>query len=653
MRRLSYALTICAVFGVFSCVFAGAAAQTVAPPPREYGAAQALVRAVEAGDVERVRALRSAASPIGVRLATWQLLREGDYGDFDSYASFERSHSHWPGMDRVRSKAEARLQTQSVDVVRMWFATRSPQTTYGALLHIAALAEAGDPFEDQLRAVWLERDLSAEQERDLLERHGDFLRPLIDARLDALVWRSEQDQAQRLYPLASAVARDLARTRFALKNRADGVNAMISALPEAAQQDPGLSYDRFVWRLRRGLTDGAVELMRSVSPDGLGQPSRWAGQRARLTRRAMAAGDYRVAYELASRHGLVDGVAVADLEWLAGYIALRHLGQAETALTHFQSLRARVSSPISLGRAGYWEGRAHEALGNDADAQAAFGFGAQYQTAFYGQLAAERLGQELDAVLISEPSYPDWRETSLAQSDLLQVADLLHRAGQWHRARQFVLHLASQLSTEAELGALAQYWLDRDEPHFALKIAKLAVRQGILLPRAYFPVMDLTGIDLQTAPEIALAIARRESEFNHRAVSSADARGLMQVLPATGAHVARRLGVEFSEPRLTTDPAYNALLGSGYLDELMGQFDDTLSLVSAGYNAGPGRPRRWITEFGDPRDSAIDPVDWVENVPFNETRNYVMRVTEAVVIYRALQAGRAGPIGLTDMLRGH
>lgn len=622
------------------------------PPARATGAIGALVAAVRAGDVAAVTNLREVAGPIGVRIATWRILREGIVGDLATYAAFDASHRHWPGMDQVQARAEARMQGQPAAAVLDWFATREVQTADGALALVDAMRQTGADPAERLRRLWLDFDLTEPQQAALLAAHGPALAPLHRARLDALLWRGAREQAERMIPLVDEGPGRLARARLALQGRADGVDAMIAAIPAALADDPGLAFDRFSWRLTRGLTDSAADLLRERSPDRLGRPERWAMQRARLARRALAAGDHRLAYDLAARHGLTDGVELADLEWLAGYVALRHLNRPQDALTHFARLRDRVSSPISLGRAGYWEGRAHEAAGNAEAARAAYAFGAQFQSAYYGQLAAERLGMDLDPALLADPAYPDWRDTALARSDLFEAAQLLYRAGQWYEARRFVLHLAAALDSEAELGALARYWLDLGETHFALKIAKEAITRGILLPRAYFPIDDFGGADLLVARDLALAIARRESEFDHRVISHADARGLMQVLPATGAHTARRLGIAFDEARLTTDPAYNSVLGTGYLQELAELFGGTLSLVSAGYNAGPGRPRRWSQDNGDPRNPATDPVDWVERIPFTETRNYVMRVAESVVIYRAILAGRGGPIRLTDLLRG-
>lgn len=629
-----------------------ATAQSSAPPPRAGGAIGALVEAVRAGDVDAVNRLRDAAGPIGVRIATWRILRYGLAGDLATYAAFDAAHPDWPDMAQVRAQAEYRMQGQPAQAILDWFATRTPQTATGLRALIGATAATGGDASDLLRDLWLHYDLPEDVEAGLLVAHSALLTPLNAARLDDLLWRGETDQALRMLPRVDGPHRTLGRARIALQARADGVDTLVAAVPASLANDPGLNYDRFRWRLASGFTEPATDLMREVSPNNLGRPENWAAQRLRLSRNAMEDGAYQLAYDLAANHGLTDGTMRAELDWLAGYIALRFLNHPADAERHFAALRERVSSPISLGRAGYWQGRAFDAMGQPDAARAAYTFGAQFQTAFYGQLAAERLGQDLDPALISNPTYPDWHATPLAHNDLLQAALLLHASGNWFEARRFTLQLASTLTSEQELGALAQLWLDRGEPHFTLKIAKEAIQNGILLPRAYFPLTGLEQADLLVPPDLVLAIARRESEFNASVISPADARGLMQVLPATGRHTARRLGIEFDETRLTRDGPYNAVLGAGYLQEMSDQFGGTLSLVAAAYNAGPGRPLRWMRQFGDPRDPAMDPVDWVEMIPFNETRNYVMRVTEAVVIYRAILAGHTGPIGLTDILSG-
>ncbi|MGY6536590.1 MAG: lytic transglycosylase domain-containing protein [Pararhodobacter sp.] len=627
-----------------------------APPPRAAGALGALSQAIEAGDAGAVRTFTALAGHTGARIALWRALRAGEATTLQSYADFLAGHDHWPLTNQIHRQAESLLDAAPAPVVLEWFAAREPVSAEGALALIRALEASGDTARAQAnaRAVWRSQTLTEAQEATLLARHGDALRDLHAERLDEMLWRGATANATRMLERVPAGQAALARARLALQSGADGVNALINAVPAALANDPGLAHDRFVWRMRAGNLDSAAELLaeRSRDPQSLGRPESWALARERLVRRANNEGQYRLAYELASRHGLDDGLRFITLEWLAGHIALRRLNDPQTALRHFSVLGDRVSSPISLSRGAWWEAQAQDALGNTDAAREALARAAVHQTAFYGLLAAERLGQPLDDALINPPAYPDWQQTALAQSDLLEAAFMLHAAGEWHEARRFIMHLATMLGDdEPALGALADLWLERGEPNFAVNVAKIAVQSGVVLPRANFPLTGLERLSLPAPADLVMAIARRESEFDAAVISHADARGLLQVLPSTGALTARRLGVAFDAARLTTDPGFNALLGAGYLAQMADQFDGALPLIAAAYNAGPGRPRRWITEFGDPRDPSVDPIEWAERIPFAETRNYVQRVLETLVIYRAMLSGDPA-IRLGDMLRG-
>jgi soluble lytic murein transglycosylase len=646
---------LCAALLLALGLAGSAAAQSSAPPPRALGAIGFLVQALNDGDTARIGELSRMAGPTGSVLAVWEHLRAGGSTRLADYATFLERYPDWPALDQLRRRAESVAETAAPPQVLAFFDLHPPLTTEGKFAHLMALEGTGARDQAALLAqsLWAGETLSAAQENALLARYGDALAPLNAARLDMLLWRGADAGAERMLARVPAGPAAVARARLALQARAEGVNPLIAAVPESLRDDPGLWLDRTTWRIHSGLLDEAAVSMRdrSVSAAALGRPQAWAAARQRLVRRAMAEGNHTLAYDLARLHWLDDGVAQVELEFLAGYIAYRHLNRPADALPHFRALRERASSPITLGRSGYWEGRALEALGRTEEARAAFAEGARHQTAFYGQLAAERLGLPLDPALVTPPSYPDIAQTALAGSVVLEAATLLHRRGEWHEARRFAMHLARAYTDEPTLGALADFWLARGEPNFAVNIAKIAVQSGIILPRANFPLTGLEQLELAAPADLVMAIARRESEFDAAVVSSADARGLMQVLPGTGALVARRLGLEFDPASLTTDPALNAILGAAYLDELSREFGGALPLIAAGYNAGPGRPRRWITEFGDPRDASVDPVFWVETIPFAETRNYVMRVLESLVIYRALLTGRT-EITLSEMLRG-
>jgi soluble lytic murein transglycosylase len=475
-----------------------------------------------------------------------------------------------------------------------------------------------------------------------------------ELRLDTLLWEGRAREAERMLPRVPKDLQALSRARLALQAEGKGVTGLIEAVPKARAGDAGLAYDRFIWRMKKDLYDEATELVleRSGSAESLGRPEAWAERRAVLARYLMRNGRAQEAYRVAANHHLPTdsgASAYADLEFLSGFIALRRLNDPTSALKHFQHLLAGVSTPISLARAHYWIGRAQEAAGQDGTVS--FKAAAAHQTAFYGLLAAERLGLSLDTGLLQKPAVPDWRNAVFAQSSVLAAAQTLLKAGDRTLAKRFLLHLAES-QDETGLAQMADMTLDWGEPHLAVLVAKQAAERGLILPHAYYPVPDFVPDGLKVSRALALSISRRESEFDPSARSSADARGLMQVLPGTAKQMATKLGKPFDASKLISDPAYNVTMGSAYLAEMAEEFGPSITLIASGYNAGPGRPRRWMTEFGDPRRPEVDVVDWIETIPFAETRTYVMRVAEGVVIYRAKLKGAVGPVRITDELKG-
>lgn len=456
-----------------------------------------------------------------------------------------------------------------------------------------------------------------------------------------------------MLPLVSDGQAALARARMALRADADGVDALLSAVPADLQNSAGLAFDRFDWRLRHDKTEGAAEIILAQSRDAasLGDPALWAERRADLARALLRDGQAQLAYQVASSNRMDQGLEYADLEFVAGFAALRFLNDPATALDHFKRLQAAVDTPISLSRALYWQGRALMAAGDQAGGRAAMTQAAQYQSAYYGQMAAETLGLTLDPALLAETRPADWRKARFAKSTVLAAGALLARAGDRTLAKRFFVHLCESLTPD-EMAQLADLAREMDEPHIALVVAKQAAEQGVILPAYYFPVPAFIPADnLPVSHALALSIARRESEFDPAARSHADARGLMQVLPGTAKLVAPKVGLAYDASRLN-EADYNVRLGTGYLAQMIAEFGPSVALVASGYNAGPARPRRWIGMFGDPRSPDVDVVDWVEMIPFSETRTYVMRVAESLVIYRAKLKGQAGPVRLTAELRG-
>lgn len=621
--------------------------------------AAALSRALDemrSGNWDEAREAALPAGQAGFDIIEWHRLRAGN-GSFDEVQTFLHRNGDWPGLPYLRSKSESVLPLgQRPDEVIAFFGSALPQTGAGSVALSEALRVTGRDSlaEAAAKHAWVTHRMSKADEDLLIRNYGDALRDLHDDRLDMLLWLGRRGEAERMYPRVSEGWQKLAAARLDLRGKQPGVDSRIAAVPSDLSSHPGLAYERAQWRFGKGRYESAAELLleREGSLEALGEPARWAQMRRVLARDTMRDGKARTAYQLASQHGLAEGAAFADLEWLSGYLALRFLNDPETARQHFRRFRAAVKTPISLGRAGYWEGLAEEALGNTEAANAAFHYAAEYQTSFYGLLAAERLGLSLDPKLAGTQEYPDWDDQGFADSSVLRAAILLHKAGERNLAERFMTHLAESLNEE-EIGSLADLAFELGDSHIALMIAKRAASMGLTIPRAYYPVVDLGAENPAVPPELALAIARRESEFDPVVVSGAGARGLMQLMPRTAQQVSGELGLTYTQDKLTSDPVYNARLGVAYLAELMGEFGGNAALVAAGYNAGPSRPRRWIGLYGDPRASNVDPVDWVEHIPFRETRNYVMRVMESLPVYRARLTGETEPVRLTDALKAN
>ncbi|MCB2109470.1 MAG: transglycosylase SLT domain-containing protein [Defluviimonas sp.] len=634
-----------------------AAALCLATPLRadDAGLFRAALAAADARDWATASAKGQAAGPISASVIEWERLRDGQ-GSFDDYTRFLARFPDWPGLPYLREKGEGAIaEDVPASAIAAYFEPQKPQTGAGSLALIASYRALGNEraAEEEAVRAWRTLPLDDAEQALFLARYGAWLAPHHDGRVAAMLREGNVADVRRMLPLASPYTRAIGEARLALQTDAQGVDDLIAKLPETAQQSGGLAYDRFRWRIRRDLYDSADELLieRSASAAALGDPEQWAYWRARLARKEMREGDPRRAYRMASEHHLKSGDAYADLEWLSGYIALSKLRQPKAALEHFDRFARAVGGPISLSRAAYWQGRAHEALGDKSGAARAYAEGARYPTAFYGLLSAEKVGLPLSSALVGGESYPDWRGRPFTRSGVFAAARELMAARDQTLAARFLLHLGEGLSVE-DLGALAGMALAEDEHYVALKLAKAAADRGVILPAAYFPLFGFEGLQLPVDRELALAIARRESEFNPEVVSHAGARGLMQLMPGTAKMMAGQIGLSYEPARLTTDWQYNARLGSAYLQGLVSEFGRSPLLVAAGYNAGPGRPRRWIEEFGDPRAPGVDPVDWIEAIPFPETQTYVMRVAESLPIYRARLSGQAGPLRFLEELKG-
>ena len=615
-----------------------------------------VLEALRTGDWAEARAMAAALGDVTPDLVEWHALQAGR-GTFAELRAFLDIRPDWPGLRAMRRRNEDLVAGQADAEILRFFAEHPAQTIGGVLAHAGALtrAERSGEAEALLIQAWQGMRMDDADHRRILDAHGALLEPHHWTRLDAMLWRGWHGDALRMFDLVGDGRTKLARARIGLRGLSGNVDALIAEVPESLIDDPGLVHERFEWRMRKGRWDEAKEMIveQSGSADALGWPQGWADRRAQLVRDELREGSAGRAYDMAARHHLSAGADFAELEWLAGYIALTRLDDAERALEHFGNHDSAVVTPISQGRAGYWKGRALRAMGRTAEADMEFARGAAHQTSFYGLLAAEAAGLPFDVGLGAVPQV-DWRDSPLYADSLFRAGLMLVAAGERNLAERFWVHLAEQLGGH-DAALLGQAAIDLGEPHLAVMIGKAVARRGVTVPVPYYPLHPLAEADLPVPAALALSIARRESEFDPVVISGAGARGLMQVMPGTAREVAGALGLgaEHSTERLTSDPVYNARLGTVYLAGLADQFDGNIVMISAGYNAGPARPARWMQLYGDPRGTDIETmIDWIENIPFSETRNYVMRVAESMPIFRARLGQDPLPVPFSAELLG-
>ena len=616
------------------------------PRSRSYGPAFENARA---GRWDALAAPRVPFDPYLEKVLSWLALTGARTASFAEVVAFMEANPGWPGQRDLRRQAERAID-DGVPVARRvaWLKANPPLTTEGRLALIAALDQAGlrQDMISLVRETWRDTDFGTSDQRAFLARWRAHLGPDDHwARLDSLLWLGRTGSAQAMVPLVDPDRRRLAGARIKLRTMTGNVDGAVGRVPEALRNDPGLVYERVRWRNRKGLESMARELLWDAAPSAQ-HVGLWWNERARQIRYALDENAFADAYLLAAGHVQQGGLKYAEAEWHAGWVALRFAGKPAEALNYFQNLHEDVTTPISQARMAYWAGRASEDAGNQKVALNWYRQAADHVTTFYGQLAAARLPNKVAALpLDPRPTATD--ERAFAALEVPQAAEALAAIGERRLSEQFLRAAADQVKSTGQAVLLARLAERIHSVRMSVELARRMARYGYILVEAGYPTIAMPeGAGPEEA--LTLAVIRQESAFDIGAVSSAGARGLMQLMPATARNVARGSGMHYSSPLLTEDPDYNLRLGRTYLQAMLERFDGNYALALAAYNAGPARVDSWIQKRGDPRSPAVDIIDWIERIPFSETRNYVQRVLEGLQVYRlrlAHQPGRASRAG--------
>ena len=646
------ALAGCALFWFAAC---GIAATDTPPRILSEADRKQFLQALKSAGRDKWRTAISSAQRVSHSLAAalieWlRLRRQKANVPFADIKSFLDGYPNWPGRAALMRRAEERMpDTFFGPATRAWFIRFPPLTGPGKQRLAEALIADGDidAGRQMLRDAWINADFPADQEKRFLSKHKALFG--VDdhnLRLDRLLWDGRRHAARRLLGYAGEDHRRLAEARLALMERKRGVDAAISRVPRGLVNHPGLTFERVRWRRRSGKDSGARALLLDP-PTDLGRPGKCWYEQSYQIRQAIEDGLFDDAYAIASRHGQIENGPFSDAEWLAGWLALRFLNDPVVAESHFTAMYDRVRYPISRARAAYWIGRAARAAAAEDRATIWFRLAARHPTTFYGQLASQTLSLT-NHLQVDEPSSvtPELRDRFEARP-VVQAARILGEAGDFDTLQTFAIHLSRGARTPSEHLLVSQMGLTYGAPHISVKAAKRASRSGVHLVAYNYPISfgEAEVSHVPNPPELALllGLVRQESEMNPLAVSRAGAYGLMQLKPSTAKWLSRALGVAYSKSRLTRDPGYNITLGSAYLSRLLVDYGGAYALALAAYNAGPSRVEKWLRTYGDPRGGVIDPIDWIELVPFSETRNYIQRVLESALVYRSALNGAPKP----------
>jgi soluble lytic murein transglycosylase len=602
------------------------------------GEAAALGAAFKAIDESRYADARAAVAnfnnPLLVRIVEWSVLRVAPRkdADFASTWRFLRERPDWPEPEVLRRQAEDRIGPDTpAQQVFAYFAAFPPLTSAGHMKRLAA-AESVSPSSVPKFASdsWRRATFRKADEEEFLNKYGQHLSGDDQiARFDRILREGRAPVARELMPKLPPEYQPVAEARLAMVTRAADATTVLRGVPAAKLAEPTIKLEQLTWLRRTGKLNEAKALAQQPPSS---QDRGWWNERQQLARDLLAAGHPADAYAVTVPHGQIRGVAFAEAEFLAGWIALRHLKKPAEAQKHFQTLYDGVSTDISKSRAAYWLGRTHEAANRKKEATDWFNRAAAFGQTFYGQLAARKLPGG-SRQMPSDPVATNADEQALAGHELVTVARFIGQSGDSERTRPFLLRLARMVTGPGETLLLAHLASELKRPDVALTIARRATESGVTLFDAAFPVVDL-GATGSIERALALAVTRQESGFNAAAVSSSGALGLMQLLPGTAREVAVKMSLPFVQDKLTSDPAYNVALGSQYLAQMLQRFGGSYEIALAAYNAGPNRVARWLDTIGDPRAGKIDMVDWIEMIPLRETRNYVQRIMEGVGVYR-------------------
>ncbi len=638
----------------------------IAAPQVSSAAVLAADLAIKGRFSEAGAAAERSGDQAAVKLVELLYLREHwkDAG-YGRIMDFLNAAPKWPLADTFMKRAEQALYQghEPARMVLQHFANRKPLSAEGKLALARAKTQQGEQKEAQqlVREVWADADLPAEMEQPIIAEFGGMLTTDdMKRRMWRMVFAQSPNGAIRNAKRLSSDHQQAAKVAQALLRGAAGADKQYGKLSSAMREAMAMKFAlaRYHRKQERYAKARAILVSIPSSAAAMGDPEAWWTERRIIARRSVGPshqGSARDAYKIAAGHGMTDGPEAVEGEFLAGWIALRSLGDAQAAMKHFSRLAEIAPTRTEKARAYYWTGRALSATGDKSGARQAFANAAQHSTIYYGQLAREKIGQGSVPEQIGNGQPSGSAQAKIDRDEVMRAMKMVADAKGKQHLNMFVWAIASRFNSADEMNAAASVTQQAGGTTMALRLAKAAAQRNVDIDSWSYPVKALpnwTSVGTPVEKSLVYGLSRQESEFDPRAGSKVGAQGLMQLMPGTARLIAKQYRLSYAPAKLMGDPAYNVKLGAAHLADLVNDYNGSYVLTLVAYNAGPRRVREWVAEYGDPRGGKVDPIDWVESIPFQETRQYVQKVLQNVHVYRSRLAPQTVKPMTADLMRG-
>ena len=579
-------------------------------------------------------------------LITWMHLKTSRNGaSFNEYKKFIEQNGDYPRINRIRYLAEEKiyLRNNSPTSVISWFEKYPPLGGLGKIKLAEAYLEQKQ--DDKVRKLVKDGWVTASIRKNDLGYYRAKFKKFIDSddhikRADYLAWERKYWDLKRMLKYLPKDQRALYNARQILMSNSYGVDNAISKVPQYLKEDPGLEFDRLRWRNRRGRLDGSLEILyrNSLKTEiQMVRPDKWWDQRESVVRNLIYKKRYKTAYKISSEHALSAGPSFAEAEWLSGWIALTFLNSPEYAINHFQNFYNNVGYPISLARGAYWLGASYEFLDETELSKQFYSEAAEFPMTYYGQLAFNKINPGGNFELKDQSFFEKEYEKEFKKNKLIRHLFLLKELNATQLGKDIFKHLADLNIDKGSEVLAADLAASLERYDFAIQISKKASYEKRFYNKYNYPIISTPKVinnKVMPKSEVILAIIRQESEFDKSANSWAGARGMMQLMKYTAKIVAKQAKLPYSISGLTRDPEYNIKLGSYYFNSLIEDYNGVYPFAIAAYNAGPNRVKTWRRVNGDPSKGQLSYINWIEQIRFKETRNYVQRVLENINVYK-------------------